>query len=679
MKTARLIVSVGLVVGLVGVAPVLMTDAQAGAAPVEEFGVTSLEAKGGEVNLDPRIADMLVQVASELLGDRFVDVWVAEDQSGFEVGAVNLTKADQVVLDELKVAGPVALVSAPVPRGVLDAAAESVVEALGESLVMVGPDYKNGVIRAEVLKADLAKATKAIGTVTGVSTAKAADNRKAWSKGDVVPVELKEGRPDVLLGSLSPLETQNELPLRAGKRIYIGGRGYCTANILVRIGSARHVLTAGHCGAVGDQVSVGPVSLETIGASTFYSSGNNSTITADVGRFPAPARVEPSVFKQDNLTSNVTGWANPIVGQQACFRGAATGSERCGTISAVNTSFTGSLEGAGSRTVTGLFTIPLQGAHGDSGAPVYYKGASGVVILGILSSGSQPTESPLIRVSSMRTALPAAGNASVVMAPGLGVPVVSSSSIASGFPQLVLSPDMSLDGQAELVGVDPSGRLLVYSPNDLVTAIGSAGLMGIGFGSHTVTAPGDWSGDGVPDIISSTSDGYLWLFSGLGGGAINSKVQIGHGWSSYKVVPVGDVTSDGYNDLLAVHKTTGDLRLYPGNGAGGFLASSQVGNGWNGYTLYAAGDLNGDGKADILSINTAGDMFYYRGVGNGTFQTRVRVGNGWTGFKLASGGDLNGDGMADIVGRQNSTSKLYYYRSTGSGAFATKVQIGSGF
>jgi hypothetical protein len=45
----------------------------------------------------------------------------------------------------------------------------------------------------------------------------------------------------------------------------------------------------------------------------------------------------------------------------------------------------------------------------------------------------------------------------------------------------------------------------------------------------------------------------------------------------------GDFSGDGNPDVLA-RTATGTIVLYRGNGAGGWLGSSQIGNGWGGFT-----------------------------------------------------------------------------------------------
>jgi hypothetical protein len=258
--------------------------------------------------------------------------------------------------------------------------------------------------------------------------------------------------------------------------------------------------------------------------------------------------------------------------------------------------------------------------------------------------------------------------------------VPNSSGGLGPFSQIVLSPDISGDGRGDVVGVDANDRLLAY-PASTTGSLSSPIQLHGAFAGNTAYAPGDWNKDGKTDVLARDSGGFLYQYSkGLVSNCLSVKRQIGNGWTGYKVIPVGDITSDGNNDLLAIKESNGDLMLYAGTGTGGFKSPyPKVGNGWTGWQLYAAGDANKDGKRDIFGVDSSGKLFLYKGLGNGLFATKVQVGSGWGGYLLATGADLNGDGTMDVAGRDNSSRALYFYRGKGDGTFWTKVQIGSGW
>ena len=79
------------------------------------------------------------------------------------------------------------------------------------------------------------------------------------------------------------------------------------------------------------------------------------------------------------------------------------------------------------------------------------------------------------------------------------------------------------------------GKLLLYRGNGQAAGSpASAEQIGTGWGGFTaLTAGGDFSGDGNPDILARTSDGSLLLYRGNGaGGFISPYPQVGSGWQS---------------------------------------------------------------------------------------------------------------------------------------------------
>ncbi|MDR1393639.1 MAG: hypothetical protein LBJ62_06705 [Bifidobacteriaceae bacterium] len=315
---SRLLVSLIWVVSGAGLTPVALHYEE-----TENKPATVVASATNEDDLDPRLAEMIVALANERLGNRYVDLWVAANGSGFVLGVLNPVTADQAVLTEANLIAPVSMAACPVARSALNGAVNTAIGALG-----------------------------------AVSSAN-----------------------------------------------YLG----------------------------------------TVEASTWYSSPQGGTIAADVARFPAPANASATVFVSSGVTRNVTGWANPVRGTTACFRGAFASVETCGTIAAVNTSYTVEQFDGTTRTVANCARINANSSEGDSGAPVYYRGSTGVVILGVLSGG----DTGFTTFSPMWSALGTVG-ATVVRGPGLGVPVV-----APG--------DWNGDGLADIAGRQNStGKLYFY-------------------------------------------------------------------------------------------------------------------------------------------------------------------------------------------------------------------------
>lgn len=247
----------------------------------------------------------------------------------------------------------------------------------------------------------------------------------------------------------------------------------------------------------------------------------------------------------------------------------------------------------------------------------------------------------------------------------------------------VLAPgDWDGDGFNDVLHIRPSG-LYLYRGNGSGGFINPSGgtLIGASWNSFKkVLAPGDWDGDGHPDLLAIQNDGSLWLYRGNGSGgfAQSNGILIGTSWHSFKdVIAPGDFSGDGNPDLMAV-AANGALNLYPGNGTGGFLASSVIGAGWSGFTkLVTPGDWNGDGDVDVLGVVANGDMYRYTGNGAGGWATTsVLIGTGWTFREVTGTADLGGNGTSDVLAVTNGGA-LYLYGGNGVGGFGSGVLIGA--
>ena len=86
----------------------------------------------------------------------------------------------------------------------------------------------------------------------------------------------------------------------------------------------------------------------------------------------------------------------------------------------------------------------------------------------------------------------------------------------------------------------------------------------------SISGPGDFDGDGIPDVMGRHNNGGLYLYSGNGLAGFKSGKQIGVGWQ-------------GMDTIFGV-----------GNASSGQFVEPA-----------GAGDLNGDSARDVLAVNTA--------------------------------------------------------------------------
>ncbi|MCX4781720.1 FG-GAP-like repeat-containing protein [Streptomyces sp. NBC_01264] len=189
-----------------------------------------------------------------------------------------------------------------------------------------------------------------------------------------------------------------------------------------------------------------------------------------------------------------------------------------------------------------------------------------------------------------------------------------------------------------LLGVDAAGDLWRYPADAAGSYSGSTRTrVGGGWqGYDAVLAPGDITGDGFSDLLGRDAAGALWLHAGRADGTTYAaRVRTGTGWQTYSaLVAPGDFSGDGLPDLLARDRS-GVLWLFRGDGRGGFGPRTRAGSGWNIYNaLTAPGDVDGDGRSDLLARDGSGVLWSYRGDGAGSYRPRVRVGAGYPAGEL---------------------------------------------
>ena len=77
-------------------------------------------------------------------------------------------------------------------------------------------------------------------------------------------------------------------------------------------------------------------------------------------------------------------------------------------------------------------------------------------------------------------------------------------------------------------------------------------------------SPGDFSGDGRPDLLARAADGTVYLYRGNGAGRVLARTTVATGWQQYTALTSpGDFTGDGRCDVLA-RTADGTLYVIPG-------------------------------------------------------------------------------------------------------------------
>ncbi|WUH95300.1 DUF6531 domain-containing protein [Streptomyces sp. NBC_00433] len=232
--------------------------------------------------------------------------------------------------------------------------------------------------------------------------------------------------------------------------------------------------------------------------------------------------------------------------------------------------------------------------------------------------------------------------------------------------------DQTGDGVDDAVAVDQTtGKLWLYKGPDYSAL--TRGLIGSGGwnGMKWLTG-GDITGDGIGDVIAArTSDGTLWLYPGKAGGGLNTAVKIGSGgWNGMaNLALTAPLKGDGRKDLVAAETSSSKLYAYPVLGGGTLDTRLEIGDGgWNGMAELMGGDFNGDGRGDVAAVEiSTGLLWLYPGTGSGALAARVQLGPGWNSMvDLAPVDGISGDATTDFLATQKSSGIRFLYHSGAS-------------
>ena len=165
---------------------------------------------------------------------------------------------------------------------------------------------------------------------------------------------------------------------------------------------------------------------------------------------------------------------------------------------------------------------------------------------------------------------------------------------------------------------------------------GTGEAIGAGWGGFTaLLAPGDFSGDGKPDLLARQPDGALLLYRGNGderlhGAAGSDRRRLGR---LHRAAGAGRLERrrQARRARARVGRRAAACTAATAPAAGSPAAAEQIGAGWAGFTaLTSRGDFSGDGNPDILARASDGALLLYRGNGRGGFITPYpQVGAGW--------------------------------------------------
>ena len=119
-------------------------------------------------------------------------------------------------------------------------------------------------------------------------------------------------------------------------------------------------------------------------------------------------------------------------------------------------------------------------------------------------------------------------------------------------------------------------------------------------GVRLLTAVGDMTGDGHPDLVGQPAGRALRIYPGNGARGFRASYVAHSAISASRLLGVSLWNTDG------ARRGDGTLVLYPGNGPGGLTGGRRIGFVGRPYDwVVAAGDLTGDGRTDLVARASA--------------------------------------------------------------------------
>lgn len=338
--------------------------------------------------------------ARDVLGERYVEMWLDRDQDHFVVGVLDLGPSEAKELAE-KLSGAVDVEVAErlVSRREMNDLRREAMSLRDEfEWSTVAVNYEQGTLHVGVPDPeDVGRARVKLEQATGIEvlTGDVAERLEGLFDFTDLAAEPRIGLVHQPTPALT--DTQASLPIKGGKRIRFEG-SMCTTGFVVGGAGGTYVLTAGHCAPNGTPAwmgEVGNVALGVVANNTYL--GAPTDVTADAAvvhsnghAWEPHSFVKPGSYRLVVAQSDAYTFGDPVVPYTwLCFTGQRTGYESCGYVDSIS-AMTATIGKDGllrytHNTFSVLWTSGPGVLRGDSGGGAYGVVADGSAIaIGLL-------------------------------------------------------------------------------------------------------------------------------------------------------------------------------------------------------------------------------------------------------------------------------------------------------